>query len=414
MAGVDELKYLSCALAIGLLIGMERGWQMRESAPGTRVAGFRTFGLLGLTGGIAGILPLPVAAAVLLVAGAMLVLGYARASLSQTGQSATTALAGLLTLALGMLATTGYWLQALAAAAVTTLLLSMRERMHGWLKGMSPEEIEAVGRFALIALVILPLMPDRSLGPYDAWNPRQIWLVVVLVCALSFTGYVATRRVGATRGLLVTALSGAIVSSTAVTAAYARKLVAPSAIEGVLIAGIALATVTLFVRALVLSAILMPSVLPSLALVMVPAIIVALLLAGLALRRMGQAGASEDVKLGNPLDFGPALILAGFVAVLAVLARWARDRFGDAGMAILLAITGVADVDAAILTMAGLPRDMIDAHTAGLMLAAPVLANTTLKGLLAIGIARNRRGLRAAVPLFASVAASGLALALLA
>src|SRR3546814_14464897 len=96
--------------------------------------------------------------------------------------------------------------EALAVSAVTTLLLTLRAQAHAMLKGMTAQEVDSIARFALVALVILPLLPDRNLGPYDAWHPRQIWMVVVVVLGLSFAGYVATRRLGSGKGIMITAL----------------------------------------------------------------------------------------------------------------------------------------------------------------------------------------------------------------
>ena len=405
------LQSLGLSLAIGLLIGVERGWRLRDERPGTRVAGFRTFGLAGLLGGIAGLVPVPIGATILLVASAILAIGYFRQSREPENLSATNALVALLTMLLGLLATTGFSVPALVAAATATLLLSMREQFHRWLKGMSPTEIQSVGRFALIALVILPLLPDHRFGPFDAWNPRQIWLVVVLVSGLSFAGYVATRRLGSTKGLLMTAVCGAIVSSTAVTAAFARRLKTDREAEGALIAGIALASVVMFVRVLLLTFLLAPRALQSLAWTMVPAAVVALVLAALALRRVTDQSETNEVKLGNPLDLTAAFGLAMLVAVLAVVSRWAQQQFGNAGIAVVLSITGLADVDAAVITLAGLPPATLDGRTAGLVLASPVLINTAFKGALAFGIAPGKLRWRAAMPLFASVLAAGAALA---
>ncbi|MBK5264328.1 MAG: MgtC/SapB family protein [Alphaproteobacteria bacterium] len=413
-ADINVIRVLAIALTAGLLIGMERGWQYRESPPGSRVSGFRTFGLIGLSGGVAGLLPMPLM--VILAGGvaATLVAGYLRSTEHDKNVSVTNTIVGLLTFGLGIAATLGFGIQVLAAAAVTTLLLSMRHQLHGWLKGMSAAEIEAIARFALIALVILPLLPDSAMGPYDALNPRKIWLVVVLVSGLSFTGYVLSRRIGPERGFLITAACGAIVSSTAVTIAFARKLKADVPGEGALIAGIAIASLIMFIRVMLLTAVLMPSVLPSLALAMVPATITAIVFVALALRRTDDGHHGGDMKLGNPLDFIPALILGAMVAGLTVAVRWAETQFGDTGIAILLSIMGLADVDAAVLSMSGLPAGTLSPRDAGLILAGPVLVNTACKGVLTLIIAPGRKGWRAALPLFASVAASGAGLAFLA
>lgn len=410
VADMDVLRGLAVALGAGLLIGLERGWQYRKGPPGSRVSGFRTFGLLGLAGGVAGLLPPVLMAVVAAGVAATLAIGYARETRDNSNISATGTIAGLLTFAIGAMAARGHWLPALAGAAVATLLLSMRHQLHGWLRGMNAAEVEAVGRFALIALVILPLIPDRTMGPLDAVNPRRIWLVVVLVSGLSFAGYAATRRLGPKRGLLITAAAGAIVSSTAVTAAFARKLNAGAAGEGALVAGIAIASVVMFVRVMLLTGALAPYALPSLALAMVPATVTAVALALWALLRMEGRHEAGDIALGNPLDFVPALILAGIVVILSIAVRWAERAYGESAIAVLLSISGLADVDAAVITLSGLPPGTMDGRTAGLVLSSPILVNTAFKGVLALVLAPGRKGWRAAFPLFASVAASGAGL----
>jgi uncharacterized membrane protein (DUF4010 family) len=319
-------------------------------------------------------------------------------------------LAALVTVLIGALATTGHLIEASAAAVATTLLLSAREPLHRWLRDLSEIELRSLGRFALIAFVALPLLPDRAMGPLAAWNPRQLGMVVVLVSGLSFLGYMAVRRLGATRGLLITALCGAIVSSTAVTVAFARRLNVEPANGGALIAGIALASMVMFIRVLLLTGVLAPAVLPGLATLIVPALVVAVALAATAYRRGGgSTNAGSPLAVGNPLELPAAFGLAALVAVLAVISRWALDVYGGAGIAVVLGITGIADVDAAVITLAGLPHGAVDPRTAGFVLAVPVLLNTLFKAVLAMAFAPGRRGVRAAAPLFASVAAAMMA-----
>lgn len=413
---IGSLRLLGFAVAIGLLIGLERGWTSREEPAGRRVAGFRTFGVLGMTGGVAGMIPTSLAVIAMIATAAIVLAGYLRETSSGQTVSATNMLVALLTVMLGILATTGHPIEALAAAATVTMLLSMRSVLHHWLRGMTETEIRSVARFAIIAFVILPLLPDRNMGPLLAWNPRQLWLVVVLVSGLSFAGYVASRKLGPTRGLLATAFCGAIVSSTAVTAAFARRLQNDTQNAGPLIGGIAIASLIMFVRVQLLTGILAPYALPMLALIMMPALVIAALLTWSAVRNTRNGAASEathqKVNLGNPLELGSALGLALLVAVLAISSRWAEQRFGYAGIAVLLALTGLVDVDAAVITLAGLPSGL-DARTAAFVLSGPILLNTLFKAALAVGFARNRLGLRAALPLVASVIASGAAVLVL-
>ncbi|MFN7399632.1 MAG: MgtC/SapB family protein [Sandaracinobacter sp.] len=407
------LQPLALSLAIGLMIGLQRGWQTRDAPAGHRVAGFRTFGLLGFAGGLAALLPIAFGAILMAATAATLVVGYLRES-TAADHSATGTVTGLLTLALGGFAAMGHRIEALAGAAILVLLLAMRSRLHRFLRGISVAEIEAATRFAIVALVILPLMPDRAMGPLDAWNPRQLWLVIVLVLGLSFAGYVLARRVGPARGLIATAAAGALVSSTAVTASYARRLRGSSGADGALIAGIAVASAIMYARVLLLTAILAPFALAPLALVAVPAGLVSGALAWKAVRQTSPIPPDGELKLGNPLEFGSAIGLAVFVAVLAVASRWAQQHFGDAGIAALLLLTGFADVDAAVITLAGLPSGTLAPARAGLLLALPVVANMVLKAGLAFILAGGRNGWRAAWPLLATVLAAVIGIALLA
>lgn len=414
MERFPDLVPLALSLAVGLLVGLERGWSARDAEAGTRVAGFRTFGLLGLLGGLAALAPIPIAAVILGAGAALVIAGYVRAAAEPHSRSATSAIAGLLVLGLGWFAASGHQVEALASAAVMTMVLALRRPLHDWLRGMSAAEVEAVGRFAIVALVILPLMPDRAMGPYDAWNPRQLWFVVVLVSGISFAGYVAARRMGPDKGLMTAAGAGALVSSTAVTAAFARRLKDAGPVAPALAAGISIASVVMFARVMVLTGLLARSALPSLAMVLVPALLVQSSLAFWLVRRARQSGEAGDLDLGNPLDFAPAIGLAALLAGLAVLSRWLLEHFGGAGIGVLLTLTGLADVDAAIITLSHLPEGAVAPFLAGLLLALPVLANSLWKAGIVVALGGPRAGWPAAWPLVASVAAGGAVLVALA
>jgi uncharacterized membrane protein (DUF4010 family) len=400
------------AFALGLLIGVERGWSHRMEPDGARVAGIRTFALLGLAGGVAGeatahVSPL-IGAAILIAAAAALLIGYARAA-AKDELSATTTVVGIITLGLGALAAAGQWTLACVLAALTTLILAQRKRLHEWVEGLSELELQAIVRFALISLAILPLLPNRAFGPMDAWNPRGIWMVVVLVSGLSLIGYAASRRLGAEKGVLATAAVGAVVSSTAVTAAMAARIRKSDGETTAPVAGIALASTVMIVRVLVLVAVLAPFALSAFALVAVPAGLVGAAYVGWA-RRMKSASTSDGPapSVRNPFDLGPALLLAGLVMVITLAGRWAMQAFGGAGLATVLGISGMVDVDAAIIAMSRLPAGSLTPKLAGLILAAPILANTLVKAGLAFTIARGSAGAKAAGPLLVTFVA-GLA-----
>lgn len=404
------LARLGIALGLGLLIGIQRGWTLRHAAEGSRFAGIRTFGLLGLAGGLAGVLESasPTTATIVFAASALLVLsGYARTQPRRGGVSGTASLAALIALACGFLATRGEAQIAAIVAVGTTLLLTLRPQLHHWVAGLTESEVSAIARFALIALVILPLLPDRYLGPYAAWNPRQLWLVVVFVSGFSFAGYIATVRLGATRGTLALAATGAMVSSTAVTTTLATRLRDDHEHAATLISGIAVASAVMLVRVIFLVALIAPVALSTLALVITPAALVSIGAAvwGLLAARRAPSAPASTMVLRNPLNFGSALALTGLVMAMALLARWLMTWIGQSGIAIILAVSGIADVDAAIITIGGMPGGVFDARTAGLVVAAPVLANTLFKAAIPPMLLRSRLGWLASLPLLASVAA---------
>jgi uncharacterized membrane protein (DUF4010 family) len=393
-----DLARLVMPLAIGLLIGLERGWQQRSAQPGSRVAGLRTFGLFGLIGGLAGFVAdmaqgWAVSAVLVLAGCALVIIGYRR----DKSPSATTEAAALVTLGLGWLAGHGLPVPALALAVVTAFLLSQRQRLHGWIEGLSEADFHAVVLFAVIAGALWPVLPDRAMGPMNAWNPRELWLVVVVVCAISFAGYVLGRRLGPERGVLAMAAVGAIYSSTAVTAALAQRIKTEPESRPRLAAGIAIASMVMFLRTGLLVGLLVPFALIGFARVVGPAALVALLLAWLLARRAAVAPAG-DAPTGNPFALLPALGFAVLVALVQLVVQWMQVRFGGSGVAITLALAGAMDVDAAIVALRGLPRGSIAPGLAGTILALPVLLNTLLK-LGVVLVTAGRAGWRAGLSL---------------
>lgn len=415
----SQFEAVLLALMLGLLIGLQRGWALRGAAPGSRFAGIRTYGLLGLSGGIAGVLQpfaLPLSIVLLSATAALVVAGYWRATQGRGRISGTASLAGLITLAAGYLAGTGAYALASAITGLTVLLLAMRRQLHHVLRHIDEAEIAAIGRFALLALVILPLLPDTPMGPLGAWRPRQLWFVVVLVSGFSFAGYVGARWLGATRGLLATAAAGSMVSSTAVTVSLAGKLRDAAGDRTIANAGIALASAVMFMRVMVLTAALAPRALPTFAVLAVPGMLASLAGFALILRghKTASAGKPDAAPLPkNPFDLKPALILMALTMALTVAARWVLDRFGHAGLATVLALSGVVDVDSAIITLGNLPESALPARVAGLVLLPPVLLNTLFKAGTAIGVAGWRAVRPGALTLVAAVIAAAAPLALL-
>lgn len=404
----QKIVALGVSLGIGLLIGIERGWAQRDRAPGERAAGIRTFALLGLSGGVLGVLASGPAAGMAIVAAvafiALPVIAY-RDTLSHAGDShsVTNAVAAILTLCLGMLATTGFESAAVICAAATMALLASRERLHGWLRLVDEKDIKAAAQFAIIALVVLPLLPDTEFGPYGAFNPRKLWMVVVFVTGLSFAGYWASKRLGATRGTLAAVAIGASYSSTAITAELAQRLRRATENATVLRAGIAVATAVMLVRVLLLATILAPHAALVFASLVAPAALVASGWAAAAVYRADKANCAP-IATQNPFALLPAIGFAVLVGVVLLASKWAIARYGDDGFSTLLALTGLYDVDAAIITAGTVDPGAISPNVAGRALAITILVNTLLKGTIVLVLGGIERGARAAAPLAASAA----------
>jgi len=391
------------ALAVGLLIGIERGFDLRALRAGTRVAGVRTFTLLGLASGLAGLagrFGQPFAAGAL-VAGAVAVLaiGYANRPGLKRKPDATTPVAALTTVGLGFIAGFGQPGFSIAGAAVVTLLLALKAELHGLLDKLDEEDVKALARYAVIAGAVLPFLPSGAYGPLGAWNPQRLWLVVVLVTGFSFLGYVANRMFGERHGTIATALIGGAYSSTAVTQSLAQRLGSEGKV-GAENAGIALATAVMYLRVPLLMAFFATRALPAIALLLLPAITVAWA-AGFWLYRQAPKSDAPTAP-GNPIAVVPALGFAAFVAAAAVVAAWAEGRFGQSGIAVLLLIIGSMSVDTAIITLGGLPGGAITPLLAAIAVAGTIIVNMAVK----IGITlvyAGRKGLPAALAMSASI-----------
>ncbi|GAB4138011.1 MAG: MgtC/SapB family protein [Sphingomonadales bacterium] len=421
MATVADFGHLALALAIGLLIGLERGWRNRSLGAGERVAGLRTFTLIGLVGGVAGLLTqiygAMVIAATLLALVALLALYFWRTLIAveqaggQPDFSATTAIAAVLTLLLGALTSLGYPRLAISAAVVATLILSLREPLHELLKHIEQFELAAALRFLLISVVILPLLPNQGFGPYQAINPYLIWWMVVLIAGLSFVGYVAVKLWGARQGLMLTAALGALVSSTAITLAFARFARAHAAEQRVLAAGVLLASTIMIARIAVVLLVLAPALLPALA-----APLAAMAVAGAAVtgtlvyRSRSSQGPSFSPK--NPLELHSALFFGIGLGLIIFFARLLEDYFGDVGIYGVALGTGLIDVDAMTVSASQLFQTGTAASTAATAVVLAALANSFAKAVLGMGIGGGLFARRLAVGFGAMVGAGAVVLAL--
>lgn len=414
MTDLEIAVRLAVAALAGLAVGIEREWSGHASGPGARFAGVRTFFLLGLLGGLAGVLGaeirIEITLTLLLTAGALVVAAYLTASRrAAEAVDGTTETAALVVLALGTAAGLG-WLQiASGAAAVMVLALGEKDAIRRFIARIDDTEMRAALHFAVLALVILPLLP---VGPVEALagiRPRALWTVVLLFSGLSFIGFVARRAIGEARGYVVAGALGGTVSSTAVTLNFARQSRKVPADSTALALGAIAASTILVPRILILTLILNSRLLPAAALGLVPVFAFGLVIVGLGLRRVGSGAAAAAPPDRNPLQLWSAIRLAvAFQAVLLLL-DLVVGRFGNSGAYVGAALLGLTDMDALTFAMNQLAGDPAAIATASVALAIGVASNSLLKAGVALAAGSNgyRKLLTPVILLFAVLCGGG-------
>ena len=397
----DELLPFVYSLALGLLIGFER----ERSHPGGKrlMAGSRTFALVALAGTLAATLGTWVVVMGVPAVAGLMILGYRRTSSEDPGT--TTEVAFLVAYLLGALAESRAPL-AVAIAVIVTVLLLAKTQIHSFARDVVTEvELEDAVKFAVVAFVVLPLLPDTDLGPYGVLNPHQIWLLVIAFTGISWAGYLATRILGARRGLLLAGLAGGFVSATATTASMGRAAQDGMSV-GETVAGALVANIATFVQ---LVAILWIAS-PELAQHVWPASLAgAALLVVLALvdqHRNGDGDKAErsavdaagddefrslERPAGRPFALRSAIVLAVVLTGALLLGRWGAEAFGAKGAVIASGAAGIADAHAGALAAAEL-YNQEDLTLAAAMIAVSfsMVTNTATK-LVVGGIAGGRR-----------------------
>jgi uncharacterized membrane protein (DUF4010 family) len=393
----EELfRRLAVALAIGLLIGLERGWRTREESDGQRTAGLRTFALSGLLGGIFGLLstvssPLVLAAGVLAFAAALTAFSYLEAA-AEKNFSVTTVVAGLLTFTLGAYATLGNATVAVAAAVVMAILLAMRDTLHSWVRMITWPEIRSALVLLAMSFLLLPILPSRPIDPWQVWNPAEIWLLAILIAAVSFAGYVAVRVLGERKGIAVAAITGGLASSTATTLSFARLAREHPESDRLLSAGILLAGVMMLGRIVALAGLLKRELLAALLWPALAAVAVFLLaVTVLSISKRGSPDAPR-LQIKSPFDLGTVLWLAALIAGITLLAKLLAGSIGDAGLFMLAAVSGIADADALTLSMARLAGEQVPADSAAKAILIAAAVNTVSKAAIAAFVGGARLG----------------------
>lgn len=386
MNEVELLSRLAVALAIGLLVGLERGWQSRAEEEGQHAAGFRTFALSGLLGGVSG----AIAAATDAVVLGFLFIGYTAAFAAfhwleaqiNKDLGATSVVAGMLTFSLGAYALIGELRVAVACAVAMAALLALRESLHRWVASLRWEEIRAVLILLAMSFLLLPVLPNRTVDPWQSINPAEIWLLAIMIAGISFGGYVAVRLFGERLGVVMAAVTGGLASSTATTLTLARLGKEKPGSERLLAGAILVAGVVMVVRVGVVAtllnrALLMPLLFP------LASVAVMLAIAAAVLLIKNDKTEHPELKIANPLELGTALKLTAIIAIVTLAAEVVQDMVGASGVLLVAAASGVADVDAVTISMARLGGGRIAIDIAVQAIALAVGVNSIAKAVMA-------------------------------
>jgi uncharacterized membrane protein (DUF4010 family) len=386
------LKFL-IALAIGALIGTERE---RKQFKRVEFAGIRTFTLIALLGVISAYISVFYPYFIILsFLGLIIMVGlsYYQSSKDDGDIGITTEVVAIITFILGALCFTDDGLQiAPIIAIIITVLLASKSYLHHFIRRISEKELINTLKFLIIAFVILPLLPNQTMGPLEVINPYQIWLIVVFISAISYTGYVAIRLIGPETGLSLTGIIGGLVSSTAVTTAMAARVKETESLIRIAVFATIIASSMMFIRILLEVLVINTSLFWPLILPMLSMGVTGVVLAYIIWRITREKEIDTDIKLKNPFSLKPALIFGLLFIAILFLSKIAEIYFGSAGIYMTSLISGVADVDAITISMALLAKETVSQEVAVNAITLAAISNTMVKFLIALFFGTRKFG----------------------
>lgn len=402
---------LLIALGIGLLVGLQKE---RTMSP---LAGLRTFALVSLLGAVSALLAAQTGSwlivAGLLAVTALMVTGNAvlmRSGHLDPGQ--TTEVAIVLTFLVGALVVIGPREVAIVLGATIAMLLHLREQLKGWVARLSDRDVRAVMQFVVISLIILPVLPDRTYGPYDVLNPHQIWWMVVLIVGLNLAGYAGFRLMGQRAGTVLAGVLGGVISSTATTMSYARLTRTTPSHTRAAVVIVWIASGVVFVRILIEISAVAPGFLATAA---VPVLLMLLFFAAAAatIWRSSTAPAESPLEPGNPSELKPAILFGALYAAVLLIVAAAQDLLGNVGLFAAAALSGLTDIDAITLSTSRLvSTDVVDEGTGWRLIMVAAMSNMLFKLGLAASLGTRDMARRLAA-LFTAAVALGVGLIVL-
>jgi uncharacterized membrane protein (DUF4010 family) len=404
---MEVYQSLLIALGLGLLVGLQRQWKASE------IGGIRTFPLITLFGALStlpgGEVGWSSAAGLLAIAILLAMANFAKIRSGQFESGMTTEVAALLMFAVGCVAGVGMTGPAIVTAGVAAVLLHWKKSLHEMVDSMTDKDLRAVMNLALIGLIVLPLLPDKTYGPYDVLNPYSIWRMVVLIVGISMVAYVAYKLLGARVGAILGGALGGLISSTATTVSYARQTKDAPNISAMAALVILIASTIVNIRVLIEIGVVAPNLL-KIALLPMAAMLLLMVVECIVLYFPLRRQAAQPPDHENPAQLKPAVIFGALYAVILFIVAAAKDLFGDGALYWIAGISGLTDVDAITLSTAKMfNEERVDAGTAWRVILIATMSNLVFKA-GAVAMLGSRKLLVYVAITFAIALAGGVAL----
>jgi len=376
------LKSLLTAIVLGFAIGLQRTMQQiyssKKGGDTISVAGSRTFALIALLGFLSGWLAKSVPDIVLLSASAvvlLLLISYYIKSTRYKKMGMTTQIAAIVTYLLGLMIAFHLEQYAIFVGVLMIVLLDIKPRLRRIEKNISPTDLNATILLLAMTFLILPMLPDRMIGPYQLFNPYKTWLMAVIIAAISFVGYIAIKILGNKRGVLLTGLFGGLISSTAVSISLSEMSVSQKSFLNNFAAGIAMASTLMYLRVLLEAFVIHIEVARELFFPYLAASASGLIYVFILYRR-SHTGVIDMQKSGlskNPLQLSEAIKFGLLFGIIYGAITLVQDHYGEIGVYIISLLSGITDVDAITLSLSELSADRklsIAASSIGIVIAS--------------------------------------------
>ena len=405
----EIFEALGIASLLGLLVGLQREWDRHP------LAGIRTFTLITLFGSISALLAQEyggwiIAASLVAVAGLLITGNWmAENGAEESPSGQTTEIAALVMFGVGAMLVSGFTLPAVVLGGATAVLLHMKDRLQTAIGQLSVTDVRAIFQFVLIALVILPILPNRTYGPFDVLNPYKIWLMVVLIVAISLSGYLAYRMIGVRGGTILGGILGGLISSTATTVSYARQASGNPKAAGTASLVIVIASTIVMVRVGIEVAAVARDMLASLVPPFAVVLVFLVVISGFLYLRMQQAE-TEPPSHSNPSQMKPAIVFGALYALVLFVVAFFNEQFGSQAIYVAATISGLTDVDALTLSVAELfNQQRVSDGTAWRAILIATMSNLAFKA-GAAGVLGGRKLFAIIGPAFAATILLGIAI----